>query len=64
MFVMLCILFAEMHLANARQTKHDDATDDDMPSTSGRKFAEATFSDSSSSKVFKVEYIVGDFQCL
>ncbi|THG22675.1 hypothetical protein TEA_011542 [Camellia sinensis var. sinensis] len=43
----------EMHLANARQTKIDDATDDDIPSTSGRQFADATFSDSSHSRVSK-----------
>ena len=43
-----------MHLANARQTKIDDATDDEMPSTSGRQFTEATFSDSACSKVSKV----------
>ncbi|XP_057477966.1 guanine nucleotide exchange factor SPIKE 1 [Actinidia eriantha] len=43
----------EMHLANARQTKIDDATDDEMPSTSGRQFTDATFSDSACSKVSK-----------
>ncbi|XP_028073214.1 guanine nucleotide exchange factor SPIKE 1-like isoform X2 [Camellia sinensis] len=42
-----------MHLANARQTKIDDTTDDDIPSTSGRQFTDATFSDSSHSKVSK-----------
>ncbi|CAL5336392.1 unnamed protein product [Camellia sinensis] len=46
-------LSAEMHLANARQTKIDDTTDDDIPSTSGRQFTDATFSDSSHSKVSK-----------
>ncbi|KAL7213783.1 hypothetical protein ACSBR2_016341 [Camellia fascicularis] len=44
----------EMHLANARQTKIDDATDDDIPSTSGRQFTDATFSDSSHSTVSKL----------
>ncbi|XP_050107160.1 guanine nucleotide exchange factor SPIKE 1-like [Malus sylvestris] len=36
----------EMHLASARQTKVEDTTDDDVPSTSGRQFSEATVSDS------------------
>ncbi|KAB2601883.1 dedicator of cytokinesis protein 7 [Pyrus ussuriensis x Pyrus communis] len=36
----------EMHLASARQTKVEDTTDDDVPSTSGRQFTEATVSDS------------------
>ncbi|KAK4765865.1 hypothetical protein SAY87_007507 [Trapa incisa] len=35
----------EMRLANARQEKAEDATDDDMPSTSGRQFTEAASSD-------------------
>ncbi|CAL5394024.1 unnamed protein product [Camellia sinensis] len=39
--------------ANAEQTKIDDTTDDDIPSTSGRQFTDATFSDSSHSKVSK-----------
>ncbi|THG06843.1 hypothetical protein TEA_030025 [Camellia sinensis var. sinensis] len=46
-----------MHLANARQTKIDDATDDDIPSTWGRQFTDATFSDSSHSKVSKVRHL-------
>lgn len=41
----------EMHLSSARQNKVDDTTDDDIPSTSGRQFAEATISASSQSKV-------------
>lgn len=36
----------EMRLACARQAKADDTTDDDVPSTSGRQFTEATSSDS------------------
>ncbi|KAF8036039.1 hypothetical protein BT93_C1910 [Corymbia citriodora subsp. variegata] len=36
----------EMRLASARQAKADDTTDDDVPSTSGRQFTEATSSDS------------------
>ncbi|CAN6689056.1 unnamed protein product [Malus baccata var. baccata] len=36
----------EMHLASARQTKVEDTTDDDIPSTSGRQFSEATVLDS------------------
>ncbi|EXB88265.1 hypothetical protein L484_020331 [Morus notabilis] len=32
----------EMRLASARRTKAEDTTDDDVPSTSGRQFAEAT----------------------
>ncbi|KAM1032308.1 hypothetical protein ACFX2I_035904 [Malus domestica] len=36
----------EMHLASARRTKVEDTTDDDVPSTSGRQFTEATVSDS------------------
>ncbi|KAI6674336.1 hypothetical protein NL676_002242 [Syzygium grande] len=36
----------EMRLASARQAKADDTTDDDVPSTSGRQFVEATSSDS------------------
>lgn len=31
-----------MRLASARRTKTEDATDDDIPSTSGRQFTEAT----------------------
>lgn len=34
--------FAEMRLANARRTKVEDTTDDDLPSTSGRQFTETT----------------------
>lgn len=34
-----------MHLASTRQAKAEDAMDDDMPCTSGRKFTEATSSD-------------------
>ncbi|KAG5531557.1 hypothetical protein RHGRI_026234 [Rhododendron griersonianum] len=44
---------AEIHLASARQTKIDDATDDDIPSTSGRQFTDATISESLRSKVSK-----------
>lgn len=40
------ILSAEMRLASARQVNADDATDDDVPTTSGREFAEAASSDS------------------
>ncbi|CAL9016528.1 unnamed protein product [Prunus brigantina] len=36
----------EMHLSSARRTKVDDTTDDDVPSTSGRQFMDATVSDS------------------
>ncbi|KAI8538276.1 hypothetical protein RHMOL_Rhmol09G0089800 [Rhododendron molle] len=43
----------EIHLASARQTKIDDATDDDIPSTSGRQFTDATISESLCSKVSK-----------
>ncbi|KAE9450766.1 hypothetical protein C3L33_17334, partial [Rhododendron williamsianum] len=43
----------EIHLASARQTKIDDATDDDIPSTSGRQFTDATISESLRSKVSK-----------
>lgn len=43
----------EMQLASARQIKAEDTTDDDIPSTSGRQFSDATFSDSSHSKVLK-----------
>ncbi|XP_059634647.1 guanine nucleotide exchange factor SPIKE 1 isoform X2 [Cornus florida] len=43
----------EMHLASARQTKIGDSIEDDVPSTSGRQFIEATFSDSSRSKNLK-----------
>nr|POE45725.1 guanine nucleotide exchange factor spike 1 [Quercus suber] len=32
----------EMRLANARRTKVEDTTDDDLPSTSGRQFTETT----------------------
>ncbi|KAF5477312.1 hypothetical protein F2P56_003961 [Juglans regia] len=32
----------EMRLASARRTKTEDTTDDDIPSTSGRQFAEVT----------------------
>ena len=47
-------LFAEIQLASARQIRAEDTTDDDIPSTSGRQFPDATFSDSSHSKVLKV----------
>lgn len=43
-----------MCLASARRTKAEDTTDDDVPSTSGRQFAEATASDSSHSNNLKV----------
>uniref|UniRef100_A0A803P3J8 Guanine nucleotide exchange factor SPIKE 1 n=1 Tax=Cannabis sativa TaxID=3483 RepID=A0A803P3J8_CANSA len=43
----------EMRLANARRTKTEDTTDDDVPSTSGRQFTEATASDSSLSNTLK-----------
>ncbi|XP_021802255.1 guanine nucleotide exchange factor SPIKE 1 isoform X1 [Prunus avium] len=36
----------EMHLSSARRTKVEDTTDDDVPSTSGRQFMDATVSDS------------------
>ncbi|KAH0986278.1 hypothetical protein GBA52_013455 [Prunus armeniaca] len=36
----------EMHLSSARRTKVDDTTDDDVPSTSGRQFMDASVSDS------------------
>lgn len=42
-----------MRLASARRTKAED-TDDDVPSTSGRQFAESTASDSSHSNNLKV----------
>ncbi|XP_050203350.1 guanine nucleotide exchange factor SPIKE 1 [Mercurialis annua] len=42
----------EMQLANSRRTKADNITDDDIPSTSGRQFVEAT-SDLSQSHVSK-----------
>ncbi|KAB2636897.1 dedicator of cytokinesis protein 11-like [Pyrus ussuriensis x Pyrus communis] len=44
----------EMHLASARRTKVEDTTDDDVPSTSGRQFTEATVSDSVQSNDPKV----------
>ncbi|KAF9672153.1 hypothetical protein SADUNF_Sadunf11G0011100 [Salix dunnii] len=43
----------EMHLANSRRNKAEETTDDDIPSTSGRQFVEATFPDSSNSGVSK-----------
>lgn len=46
-----------MRLANARRTKAEDTTDDDVPSTSGRQFTEATTSDSSQSNTLKVELV-------
>ncbi|KAK9937409.1 hypothetical protein M0R45_014203 [Rubus argutus] len=39
----------EMHLAGARQTKVEDTTDDDLPSTSGRQFTDTIASDSAHS---------------
>ncbi|CAH1442319.1 unnamed protein product [Lactuca virosa] len=38
--MMLPLNTAEMHLANARQDKIEDITDDDVPSTSGRQLTE------------------------
>lgn len=46
--------FAELHLASARRTKAEDTTDEDIPSTSGRQYVEATASDSSQSTNLKV----------
>ena len=34
----ICYIYAEMQLASARQIKAEDATDDDIPSSSGRQF--------------------------
>ncbi|XP_011000675.1 PREDICTED: dedicator of cytokinesis protein 7 isoform X3 [Populus euphratica] len=46
-------LETEMHLANSRRNKAEETTEDDIPSTSGRQFVEATFPDSSNSVVSK-----------
>lgn len=43
-----------MHLAGARQTKVEDTTDDDLPSTSGRQFTDTIASDSAHSNDPKV----------
>ncbi|KAF8395959.1 hypothetical protein HHK36_017570 [Tetracentron sinense] len=43
----------ETRLASARHSKTEDATDDDIPSTSGRQLPEASVSDTSYSKVLK-----------
>ena len=43
-----------MRLTNARRTKAEDTTDDDVPSTSGRQFIDASASDSSQSHNLKV----------
>lgn len=45
--MMLPLNPAEMHLANARQDKIEDITDDDVPSTSGRQLTEVIFTKSS-----------------
>lgn len=45
----------EKQLTNARQVKVEDTTDDDVFSTSGRQFSNATFFDLSHSKVWKFE---------
>lgn len=42
-----------MRLANARRSKAEDTTDDDVPSTSGRQFTEA----SSEVSVLKVAFV-------
>ncbi|KAK9937405.1 hypothetical protein M0R45_014199 [Rubus argutus] len=44
----------EMHLAGARQTKVEDTTDDDLPSTSGRQFTDTIASDSAHSNDPKI----------
>lgn len=46
-------LETEMHLSRARQTKMEDITDDDIPSTSGRQFLGTPFPESYPSKVLK-----------
>ncbi|KAF8395538.1 hypothetical protein HHK36_019486 [Tetracentron sinense] len=43
----------EMRLASARHSKTEDATDDDILSTSGRQLPESSLSDTSYSKVLK-----------
>ena len=43
-----------MHLADARQRKSEDVTDEEMPSTSGRPFGDVASSESSLSKASKV----------
>ncbi|CAN1297422.1 Guanine nucleotide exchange factor SPIKE 1 [Linum perenne] len=43
----------ELHLANSRQVKVDELTDDELPSTSGRQIMEPTFSDRSQLHVSK-----------
>lgn len=40
-FCFTSMLYAEMRLAGARRTKGEDASEDDIPSTSGRQFMEA-----------------------
>lgn len=53
---------SEMNLANARRTKTEDTTDDDVPSTSGRQFGEATVSSSLHSNNLKVSGLnIGSF---
>ncbi|GAV57338.1 Ded_cyto domain-containing protein/DOCK_C2 domain-containing protein [Cephalotus follicularis] len=42
----------ETNLSSARRTKADDTSDDNIPSTSGRQFAEVNFSDLGVSKHF------------
>lgn len=46
-----------MRLASARRTKAEDTTDDDVPSTSGRQFAETTDS-SNNLKVVQASILV------
>lgn len=49
------LLYAEMRLAGARQTKGDEVNDDDIPSTSGRQFTEGVDGDLLPSDVPKVD---------
>lgn len=53
-FPLTYYLAAEMRLASARHSATEDATDDDVPSTSGRQSLEVITADISFSHVLKV----------
>ena len=45
---------AEMHLANARQSKTEDSADEELPSTSGIQLSGSSIPESSNLRLLKV----------
>lgn len=46
-----------MYLADARQTKTEDPTDEELPSTSGSQFMGSNFTGLSNSQNYKVRWV-------